>query len=47
MHIVSLKAEKFDQGATDVFISEFESKESLYNVMSEIYKKRDAKKRNF
>ena len=28
-----------------MFISEFESKESLCNVMSEIYKKRDAKKK--
>ena len=30
-----------------MFISEFESKESLCFVMSEIYKKRDAKKSNF
>ena len=28
-----------------MFISEFESKESLCNVMPEIYKKRDAKKK--
>ena len=30
-----------------MFISEFENKASLCNVMSEIYENRDAKKRKF
>ena len=35
---------KLDQGATEMFTPEFGNKESLFNVMSEIYKKGDAKK---
>ena len=41
---MSLKTLKPDQGATEMFISEFENKESLCNVMSEIYKKREVSK---
>ena len=44
---MSLKAQNLDQGATEMFISEFENKESLCNVMSKIYKGRDAKKSKF
>ena len=32
---------------TEMFISQFENKESLCNVMSEIYKNGDAKKASF
>ena len=45
VHNMSLKTWKLDQGATDLFILEFENKESICNVMSEIYKNRDAKKK--
>ena len=41
---MSLKTLTLDQGATEMFISEFENKESLCNVMSEIYKKREVSK---
>ena len=41
---MSLKTKKLNQSATKMFISEFEKEESLWNVMSEIYKNRDAKK---
>ena len=41
---MSLKTLKLDQGATKMFISEFEKKESLCNVMSEIYKKCEVSK---
>ena len=41
---MSLKTKKRNQSATKMFISEFEKEESLWNVMSEIYKNRDAKK---
>ena len=41
---MSLKVLKLDQGATEMFVSEFEKEESLWNVMSEIYKNCDAKK---
>ena len=44
VHNISLKTLKLDQGATEIFISEFEIKESLCNVMSEIYKKREVSK---
>ena len=47
VHNMSLKAIKLDQGATEMFISEFENKESFINVMSEIYKNDDAKKASF
>ena len=40
-----LKAWKLDQSATEMFISEFEYKESLCNVMSEIHKNSDARKK--
>ena len=40
---MSLKTKKLDRGATERFISEYEKKESLWNVMSEIQKNRDAK----
>ena len=40
---MTLKTKKLDQGATEMFISEFEKEESLWNVMSEIYKNCDAK----
>ena len=46
MHNMSLKT-KLDQGAIEIFISEFEKEEILWNVMSEIYKKRDAKRVSF
>ena len=42
---MSLKTLNLDQGATEMFISEFENKESLCNViMSGIYKKREVSK---
>ena len=47
VHNMSLKTYKLDQGATEMFISEFKNKESLCNVMSEIYKNRDAEKSKF
>ena len=40
---MSLKSKKLDQGRTEMFISEFELKESLWNGMSEIYKNSDAR----
>ena len=43
---MSLKTQKLDQGATEIFISEYEKEESLWNVMTAIYKNRDAKKKN-
>ena len=42
---MSSKAYKIDQGATEMFISEFEYEESLRNVISEICKNGDAKKK--
>ena len=42
---MSLKTQKLDQGATEIFISEYEKEESLWNVMTAIYKNRDAKKK--
>ena len=45
VHNMSLKTWKLDQSATDLFILEFENKESICNVRSEIYKNRDAKKK--
>ena len=44
---ISLKSYKLDQGATEMFISEFEKTENLCNVMSEIHKNGDAKKSKF
>ena len=44
---MSLKTKKPDQGATEMFISEYEKEECLWNVMSEIQKNRDAKKVSF
>ena len=44
---MSLKSKKLDQGATEIFISELEKEESLWDVMSEIYKNRDVKKASF
>ena len=44
---MSLKTQKPGQGATEMFISKFENKESLCNVMSEIYKNPDAKQSKF
>ena len=41
---MSLKTLKLDQGATEMFFSEFDNKETLCNVMSEIYKKREVSK---
>ena len=41
---MSLKSKNFDQGTTEMFLLEFEKEESFWNVMSEIYKNRDAKK---
>ena len=38
---MSLKTQKLDQGATEMFISEFEKEKSLWNVMSTIYKNPD------
>ena len=35
---MTLKTKKLDQGTTEMFISEFEKKESLWNVMSKIFK---------
>ena len=39
---VTLKTKKLDQGTTEIFISEFEKEGSLWNVISEIFKNRDA-----
>ena len=47
VHNMSLNTKKLDQGAIEMFVSEFENKESLCNVMSEIYKNGDAKKSKF
>ena len=47
VHNMSLKTQNLDQGATEMFISKFENKESLCNVMSEIYKNLDAKQSKF
>ena len=47
MHSMSLKAQKLDQVATEMFISEFENKKSLCNVISEIYKNGETKKASF
>ena len=44
---ISLKSYKLDQGATEMFISEFENTENLCSVMSEIHKNGDAKKSKF
>ena len=44
---MSLKVWELDQGATEIFILEFENKDSLCNVMSEIHKIGDAKKASF
>ena len=44
---MSLKAYKPDQGITEMFISEFENTESLYNAMSEITKTAMRKKSKF
>ena len=44
VHNISLKTLKLDQGATEMLISDFEIKESLCNVMSEIYNKREVSK---
>ena len=42
---MSLKTKKLGQGGNEMFISEFELEESLWNAMSETYKSRDAKRR--
>ena len=44
---MTLKIQKLEQGATEMFISEFDKKKSLWNVMSEMYKNREAKKASF
>ena len=44
---MSLKTEKLNQGPSEMFISKFANKESLWNVMFEIYKNGDAKKSKF
>ena len=41
------KTKKLDQDATEMFISEFEKEESLWNVMSKINKSHNAKKASF
>ena len=35
---MTLKTKNLDQGTTEMFISELEKEESLWNVMSEIFK---------
>ena len=47
MHNLSLKTKKLDQHAIEMFISESEKKESLWNVTSESYKNRNAKNESF
>ena len=47
VHNMPLKAQKLNQGATEMFISKFENKESLCNAVSEIYKNGDTKKSKF
>ena len=39
---MTLKTKKLDQGATEMSISEFERQGSLWNVMSDMFKNRDA-----
>ena len=39
---MTLKTKKLDQGTTEMFISEYEKEGSLWNVMSAIFKNRDA-----
>ena len=41
---VSIKTQNLDLGTTEMFISEFEKKESFCNVMSQTYKNRYVKK---
>ena len=41
---VSIKTQNLDLGTTEMFISEFENKESFCNVISQIYKNRYVKK---
>ena len=47
VHNIPLKAIKLNQGTTEMFISKLENKDTLCNVMSEIYKNGDAKKASF
>ena len=44
---MNLETIKLEQGTTKMFISEFEKEGSLWNVMSEIFKNRDALKASF
>ena len=45
---MSSKIKKLDQDTTEkMFASEYKKKESLWNVMMEIYKNRNAKKTSF
>ena len=39
---MTLKTKNFHQGTTEMFISEFEKEGSPWNVISEIFKNRDA-----
>ena len=39
---MTLKSKNLDQGTNEMFISEFEKEGSLWNVMSEVFKYRDA-----
>ena len=39
---MTLKTKRLDQGTPEMFISEFEKEGSLWNVMSKIFRNRDA-----
>ena len=41
---MTLKTKKLNQGTTEMFISKFKNEESLWNVMSKIFKNLDDKK---
>lgn len=44
---VSSKIKKLNQSTTEIFTSEYKKEESLYHVMSQIYKNSNAKKTSF
>ena len=41
---MSLKTKKLDQDATEIFVSDFEKEQKLWNAMFESYKQHDGKK---
>ena len=41
---MSLKTKKLDEDATEIFVSDFEKEQKLWNAMFESYKQHDGKK---